>query len=198
MDTTRRRESVQPIGLYEPFPTCTQPSRHPNTQRIHCGIFSTADFGYAIGYHEVVIESPNHDEDPADATLTQLELVIESLHRPVQGTRAKSYVKYVSIFRNYGLDAGASLSHAHSQIIATPMIPPPIQEEKQAADKYQKEHGKCVFCDIIEREVKTQRLILENSDFAVIAPYASINPMEFWILPKRHAPNIQSLTKLKR
>jgi len=27
-----------------------------------------------------------------------------------------------------------------------------------------------------------------------LAPYASINPMEFWILPKKHAPNILNLT----
>ena len=142
-----------------------------------------------------LIESPNHDEDPADAELPQLELVINAYIDRYRALSAKSYVKYVSIFRNYGLDAGASLSHAHSQIIATPMVPATIQEEQQAAEAYHKEHGKCVFCDIIEREVKTQRLILENSDFAVIAPYASINPMEFWILPKRHAPNIQNLTE---
>jgi UDPglucose--hexose-1-phosphate uridylyltransferase len=172
------------------YPAFTPP-QHPEDA---LGIFSTADFGYAIGYHEVVIESPIHEEGPADARLQQLELVIETYIDRFKALSAKSYVKYISIFRNYGLEAGASLSHAHSQIIATPMIPPPIQEEKQAADLYQKGHGKCAFCDIIEREVKTQRLIMENTDFAVIAPYGSINPMEFWILPKRHAPNIGGLT----
>lgn len=172
------------------YPAFTPPQRSEDA----VGIFSTADFGYAIGYHEVVVESPIHEEGPADASLHQLELVIETYIDRFKALAAKSYVKYISIFRNYGLEAGASLSHAHSQIIATPMIPPPIQEEKQAADKYQKEHGRCVFCDVIEREVKTQRLIMENADFAVIAPYGSINPMEFWILPKRHAPNIASLT----
>lgn len=172
------------------YPAFTPP-QHPEDA---LQIFSTADFGYAIGYHEVVVESPVHEEGPADASLKQLELVIETYIDRFKALSAKSYVKYISIFRNYGLEAGASLSHAHSQIIATPMIPPPIQEEKQAADKYQQEHGRCAFCDILEREVKTQRLIMENEEYAVIAPYGSINPMEFWILPKRHAPNIGSLT----
>ena len=27
----------------------------------------------------------------------------------------------------------------------------------------------------------------------VFAPYASINPMEFWIIPKKHSPNILNL-----
>ena len=68
-------------------------------------------------------------------------------------------MKYVSIFRNYGQAAGASLSHAHSQIIATPMVPAMIQEELDASKKFYEENGKCVFCDIIERETNGPRLI---------------------------------------
>jgi len=180
--------------LVRTLPNMSPAVTHPPHPEDALKIFSTADFGYGIGVHEVVVESHIHEEDPADASLPQLELVLESYIDRFKALAAKSYVKYISIFRNYGLEAGASLSHAHSQIIATPMIPTMIQEEKQAADAYQKVNGRCVFCDIIEREIKTQRLIMENEDFAVIAPYASINPMEFWILPKLHAPNIGNLT----
>ncbi|MCL4430534.1 MAG: galactose-1-phosphate uridylyltransferase, partial [Chloroflexi bacterium] len=105
----------------------------------------------AIGHHEVIIESPNHAEDPADAELPQLELVIKAYIDRLKELSAKPYVKYVSIFRNYGLEAGASLSHAHSQIIATPMVPTTIQEEQKASEAFYEEHGKCVFCDIIGR-----------------------------------------------
>ena len=157
-------------------------------------IMQSDSFGYAIGQHEVVIESPNHDEDPADAELPQLELVINAYIDRLRELAAKPYVKYVSIFRNYGLEAGASLSHAHSQIIATPIVPTTIQEEEKAAQRYHDQHGSCVFCDIIEREAKSPRLILENESFAVFAPYASINPLEFWIIPKNHAPNLLNLT----
>jgi UDPglucose--hexose-1-phosphate uridylyltransferase len=149
----------------------------------------------AIGHHEVIVESPNHDEDPADAELPQLELVINAYIDRLKELSAKPYVKYVSIFRNYGLEAGASLSHAHSQVIATPMVPATIQEEQKASKAFYNAHGKCVFCDIIERETKGPRLVSEDEDFVVLAPYASINPLEFWIIPKRHAPNILNLTK---
>jgi UDPglucose--hexose-1-phosphate uridylyltransferase len=69
-----------------------------------------------------------------------------------------------------------------------------IQEELDASKEFYEEHGKCVFCDIIERESKGSRLIYGDSDFVVFAPYASINPMEFWIMPKKHAANILSLS----
>ena len=99
----------------------------------------------------------------------------------------------MSIFRNHGQQAGASLSHAHSQIIATPFVPTLIQQEMDASKAFYEEKGKCVFCDIIEKESKSPRLIHENTDFVVFAPYASINPMEFWIVPKKHAANILNL-----
>ena len=156
-------------------------------------IFKSEGFGVAIGGHEVIVESPSHDEDPADAELPQLELVIHAYIDRLKELSAKPYVKYVSIFRNFGKDAGASLSHAHSQIIATPIIPTTIQEEIDASKKYYDEHRKCVFCDIIEQEGNGPRLIYENTDFVVFAPYASINPMEFWIVPKKHAGNILNL-----
>ena len=150
-------------------------------------------FGYAVGHHEVIVESPNHDEDPADAQLPQLERVIHAYIDRLRELSAKPYVKYVSIFRNYGQLAGASLSHAHSQVIATPVIPVIIQEELDASKAFYGEQGKCVFCDIIEQESKSPRLVYEDSDFIVFAPYASINPMEFWIMPKKHAANILDL-----
>ena len=157
-------------------------------------ILQSDNFGYAIGHHEVLVESPNHDEDPADAELPQLELVFNAYIDRFRELSAKPYVKYVSIFRNYGQDAGASLFHAHSQIIATPMVPATIQEELKASKAFYDKHGKCVFCDIIEREAKGPRLVFENKGFMVLAPYASINPMEFWIIPKKHASNILNLT----
>jgi UDPglucose--hexose-1-phosphate uridylyltransferase len=177
-------------GIPNLFPAFSPP-RQPEDET---QIMKSDNFGDAVGHHEVLIESPNHDEDPADAELPQLELLINAYIDRLKELSAKPYVKYVSIFRNYGQEAGASLSHAHSQIIATPMIPTTIQEELKASKAFYDEHGKCIFCDIIEREAKSPRLVFDSDDFMVLAPYASITPMEFWIIPKKHAPNILNLS----
>ena len=171
------------------FPAFTPPKVPEETTKI----FRDKDFGYAIGNHEVIVESPIHNEEPTDANLPQLELVIRAYIDRFNELRSNSYVKYVSIFRNYGREAGASLSHAHSQIIATPMIPSTLQKEQEASKAFFEEHKKCVFCDIIEKETQSPRLVIENRDFVVLAPYASINPLEFWIIPKKHSPNILTL-----
>jgi UDPglucose--hexose-1-phosphate uridylyltransferase len=167
----------------------------PKEQADQTQIMKSENFGCAIGHHEVLVESPNHNEDPADAELPQLMHLVNAYMDRLRELSAKPYVKYVSIFRNYGKEAGASLSHAHSQIIATPTVPRIVEEEMAASKKFYNHHQKCVFCNIMEKETKSPRLVLDNEHFIVFAPYASVHPMEFWILPKKHDPNILSLTQ---
>jgi len=172
------------------FPAFSPPKRLEDTAQI----IKDECLGNAVGHHEVIVESPNHDEDPADASLTQIELVIHAYLDRLRELSSKPYVKYVSIFRNYGQLAGASLSHAHSQVIATPMVPTVIQQELEASRGFYKKNGGCIFCDIIEQESKGPRLIYDGAEFAVFAPYASINPMEYWIVPRKHSANLLTLT----
>ncbi|MEM2342054.1 MAG: DUF4921 family protein [Candidatus Bathyarchaeia archaeon] len=148
----------------------------------------------ALGHHEVLIESPNHDEHPGVARITQVIHVINALKDRFSFFIAKDYVKYVSIFRNHGAEAGASLSHAHLQIIATPILPKILEEEVNASKKYYEENGRCIFCDIISMEVKSERFIWDNEWFTIFAPWAPANPFEFWIFPKRHQSSILELT----
>ncbi len=140
----------------------------------------------ATGHHEVIVESPCHDEHPGVARVSQLVLVIEAYLDRLRDLSSKPYVKYVSIFRNHGLEAGASLSHAHTQLIATPIIPTLVEEELKVSEDHYGKNQKCVFCEIIEKESQSSRFIWENEDFTVFAPWASVHPFEFWTFPKKH------------
>jgi UDPglucose--hexose-1-phosphate uridylyltransferase len=170
----------------------------PKEQIDQVQIMKNDHFGLAIGHHEVLVESPRHDEDPAEAELPQLVHVIDAYVDRLRELSAKPYVQYVSIFRNHGLEAGASLSHAHSQIIATPFVPTIVEKEIAASKNFWNQHEKCVFCDIIMRESKSPRLALDNARFVVLAPYASVHPMEFWILPKKHDTNLLDSTQTEK
>jgi UDPglucose--hexose-1-phosphate uridylyltransferase len=140
----------------------------------------------ATGHHEVIVESPRHDEHPGVARVSQLIHVVDAYIDRLRELSSKPYVKYVSIFRNHGLEAGASLSHAHTQLMAIPIIPKIIDEELKACEHRFKKNKKCVFCEIIEIESRSPRFIWENKDFTIFAPWASVHPFEFWIFPKKH------------
>jgi UDPglucose--hexose-1-phosphate uridylyltransferase len=149
----------------------------------------------AVGHHEVVIESPCHYEQPSVAPVSQIVHVINAYLDRLEALSKKPYVKHVAIFRNHGREAGASLSHPHTQIIATPIIPQLIREELEASKNYWNIHHECIFCEVLNREAGGTRFVYENKSFVVFTPYASVNPLEFWILPKRHNSNMLTLTK---
>ena len=140
----------------------------------------------AAGAHEVIVESPNHNEHPGVARLDQLTLVVDACLDRLRALSALPYVRYVSIFRNHGIEAGASLSHAHSQIIATPFVPQTLREELKASNKFWKDNHECAFCNIMKKEKNGPRFIWQNDSFFVFAPWASVNPLEFWVLPRKH------------
>jgi UDPglucose--hexose-1-phosphate uridylyltransferase len=178
-------------NMYPAFAPPKEPADEVN-------IMKADNFGNAVGHHEVLVESPNHSEHPADAELPQLVHVMNAYIDRIQDLSQKPYVQYVSIFRNHGQEAGASLSHAHSQIIAMPFVPTIPAVEIAASKIFWNKHGKCAFCDLIEREAKSPRLIHDDDHFSVLAPYASVNPMEFWIIPKNHTASPLCLTNTEK
>jgi UDPglucose--hexose-1-phosphate uridylyltransferase len=172
------------------------PAFSPPKERIsRKQIMKNENLTAAVGHHEVLVESPNHDEDPANAATPQIVHVVNGYIDRLRELSSKPYVQYVSIFRNHGLEAGASLSHAHSQIIATPFVPITVKEEMDESKKFWRRNGKCVFCDIIEKEREGPRFVFENSRFIVFTPYASVNPMEFWMFPKKHGGSMIEMSQ---
>jgi len=103
-------------------------------------------------------------------------------------------IKYIQIFKNHGTNAGASLKHPHSQLIATPIIPIFIEEELKGAKTFYNLKNECIFCAIIEQEKKDEfRIVEENDNFLSFEPFAPRFPYETWILPKKHYSNFGDL-----
>ena len=149
----------------------------------------------AIGHHEVIIESPCHEEHLGVARFSQIIQIINAYLDRLKTLSDNNYVKHISIFRNYRPEAGASLAHPHSQLIATPCIPTILKQEKEASNTFWNKNHECRFCDILEKERKSPRFIWENNSFLAFAPWASINPLEFWIMPKMHHSNMLAMSK---
>ncbi len=134
------------------------------------------------GYHEVMVDSPEHRENPADFSLEHVERLVQVYIDRYSHYRSLDEVKCVSIFKNWGKEAGASLSHSHSQLITLPILPPLMKREQEAISQA----SFCPYCNIVERERTSCRLIAEDDHWIIIAPFYSLTPYETWILPRRH------------
>ncbi len=156
------------------------PERHDE------GIFQWMD---GVGVHEVVIENPAHLRELPDLPLPHLLDVLITYRERVKSIEEEYQYKYVHVFKNKGREAGASLSHPHSQIVATPIIPKQVNEELYACERLHRQFGECIFCRIIREESQIgQRLVLRNDHFCVVTPFAPRFPFELRIYPLRHSP----------
>ncbi|MBN2110845.1 MAG: DUF4921 family protein [Methanosarcinaceae archaeon] len=149
---------------------------------------SSSDHGVMKGYgfHEVIVESPDHEDRLHLFDDERLLLLMRVYRDRTLYYQAKDGIEYVSLFKNWGKKAGASLEHTHSQLIATPLMPPSLLKEMRAMSILER----CPYCDIVEKEKDKERLVYENHDFIVIAPFCSKVPYELWILPREHISHI--------
>src|SRR5678815_758372 len=76
-----------------------------------------------IGAHEVIIETSDHVASLAALAPKRIEDVLWAFRDRILDLKKDKRFKYILIFKNHGEAAGASLEHAHSQLIALPIIP---------------------------------------------------------------------------
>lgn len=149
-----------------------------------------------LGAHEVVIETTEHDLDLPDLPVKQTQEVIWSYRDRMVELRKNTRLRFAMIFKNHGREAGASLDHPHSQIIALPVVPKRVQEELDGSRLYYNYKERCVFCDMIRQELHDgSRIVAENNSFICLAPFAARLPFESWILPKAHSASFSEITK---
>lgn len=146
------------------------------------------DMMSGVGAHEVIVETPDHTLELADLPESHIVNVLRAYRERMNDLGGDNRFKYVLIFKNQGFQAGATMVHAHSQLIATPVTPKRVKEELTGAQRYYDFKRRCVFCDIIKQESRLtrERLVFENDTFVVISPFAARVPFETWILPKQH------------
>ena len=147
-----------------------------------------------VGAHEVIIEGPDHAPELADLPAEHIAQVLQAYRERILDLSKDTRLRYVLIFKNHGQQAGATLEHTHSQLIATPIIPRVLQEELEGARRYYELKERCVFCDIVHQETADnngRRVVAMNDRFVALEPFAPRFPFETWILPLRHDASYQ-------
>ena len=148
-----------------------------------------------VGAHEVIIEAPDHFIDLAEMEISTMRDVFWVFRERIQDLKKDIRLKYVMVFKNHGMSAGASLEHTHSQLIATPIIPKTVVEEMEGAKLYFNYKDRCIFCDIIRQETNDNaRVVYDEEHFIALEPYAPRFPFETWIIPKQHYSHYESIT----
>ncbi|MDP2927097.1 MAG: galactose-1-phosphate uridylyltransferase [bacterium] len=149
----------------------------------------------AVGFHELVV-TRDHKKSLALLPVGKVKEVFDVYQERFLQLAKHDFVSYVSIFHNHGKEAGASQPHPHSQIITTPLIDVDLKQALINSERFFKEKGKCLSCEMQkwEKRAKT-RIVFENKDFLVLCPFASKAAFEMIVSPKQHRPYFERISE---
>jgi UDPglucose--hexose-1-phosphate uridylyltransferase len=149
-----------------------------------------------IGAHEILIDSPNHEAKLNTMQPLEIENWLRSMIIRMEDLKNDQRLIYLSIFKNYGKNAGATQEHPHTQLLALPIMPKDEMRFLEKNMRYYKQHGRGLVEDIVHNEMLTkERIVAQQGNFVAFCPYASAFPFEVMIAP---LSNITTLSRCSR
>ena len=165
------------------------PDKHPllriegQLARRGAGMFDVMN---AVGAHELVTDTPEHEQTWADFPLQQMERLLQTYRDRLRDLRRDPRFRHVLVLKNRGA-VWSRYPHAHSHVIATPFTPKRLEEELTGARQYFRHKERCAFCDVLVDTLRSHdRLVNQRGDFVSFAPFASAHPFETWICGTTH------------
>lgn len=182
------RHSVSDRSLIKPdWSIRVIPNKYPALQpeaklkRKGMGVFDKIS---GVGAHEICIESQDHGAEIPLLPVNQIITVLGVLKLRMKDLEKDPRFGYLSLFKNRGLDAGASLEHPHWQLNALPITPSEVSRELRSSEDHFSEKERCLICDILSQEIESNERIVEvNEAFVVLSPFASRFAGELFIAP---------------
>lgn len=149
----------------------------------------------AYGKCEVILYSPEHTVTLPELSVDHISKLVDLWVERFNAIKADDKIKYVFIFENRGEAVGVTMPHPHGQIYGYSVVPKKLQLEVNSAKKYLSENGKCIFCDMLEKETEAEkRIIFKTEHFTVFLPFFCEYPYGVYIMANRHVSNIAEFT----
>ena len=147
-----------------------------------------------VGFHEIIILR-DHNRYLVQYSVLEIKKILMAYRERYLSLAKDKCVKYISIFHNHGKEAGSTVPHLHSQILALPIVPPDVSHSINGSRRYFHEYKKCIHCEMLRQEAKEKkRIIYENKDAIVIIPFASKVNFEMRIFPKKHSAYFEEMS----
>jgi UDPglucose--hexose-1-phosphate uridylyltransferase len=144
-----------------------------------------------FGGHEVIVESPVHGVGMADYAPEHVRLLVDAYVSRLRYWRRDGRVMQALLFRNWGRAAGASLAHAHTQLVALPRAPEAIIREMGNMTGHAARGEGCLLCDMMAADDRGDRVVYDDGVTVVHSPYAAATPYALRIAPRRCASTFE-------
>ena len=152
------------------------------------------------GACDVILYSPEHTLPPSKLSIENWRKVVDLWTERTQHHQQNPDVAFVAPFENCGEAVGVTMPHPHGQIYAMPFVSPNVQKELAAAKQHADNNaGECLFCRLLNDEVKAAvRIVASNDHFVAFVPFAARFPAEISIYARRHMRTLLDLQDEER
>ncbi len=146
------------------------------------------------GSHELVIDTNKHNRTIVCLSKDELKMIISAFMHRYNAFKENPNNLITFIFKNYGILAGQTQPHSHTQIVGSRVVPLYTRSLLHEAEKHFDTFGSCVMCDTLRHEMSEKtRLVRQNDDYVAFVPYAAGAEHETWIMPTWHRAGLQDL-----
>jgi UDPglucose--hexose-1-phosphate uridylyltransferase len=148
-----------------------------------------------VGSHEIIVESPLHNQSFSELPAEHFTDVLWACRERFVELSRDRRIKYIVYFRNEGQEAGATMEHPHSQIIALPLVPSSVLTQIEGMNLYAGFRDRCAYCDIAAQEKESgERIVSRTDTHLTFVPFAAKSAFETWIMPLEHQPSYAELS----
>ena len=152
-----------------------------------------------FGYHEVIIETPEHELPRGALSESQWRRVLQVYLRRYRALSVvDARIRQVVLFRNHGRRAGTSLMHPHSQIVAVPVVAPETRWRLSGEIEYFDATGLSGTCHTLAKELAAgERVVRVTERFITLAPYAARVPFHMQVVARRHSAAFSEIQEVE-
>lgn len=135
----------------------------------------------SFGHHEVLIESPRHDDHWLSLPVDHLAHILHAIAIRIRERAGDPRSQLTHVFKNVGVRAGATLAHPHLQMLTMNYIPQRLILELLDAES--------MILKMIEQTMQSRnQLVHHGNGFLTLCPPVSRMPYEQWVMPVKHVP----------
>lgn len=161
--------------------------------------FGPYDQNRSSGAQELIIPTPRHVSSFGDLNKSEAVIGLAAARVRFGEMKKKPGIRHAMLFMNCRSAAGASLSHAHLQLIGSPVLSQEMKDRLRRNQQHLAKHNQTLMQSVITWEKsKKVRVIAETENFCVVCPFASRVAFQIWLIPKNSHQDFASIDRPMR
>ena len=105
-----------------------------------------------LGAHEIIVEARSHAKTFSTFETAEVSRVVDMYSERILDLKKDKRFKYIQVYKNHGENTGSRISHPHSHVLATPIVPHQLSLELANSKYHYLQKERCLLCDEVSQE----------------------------------------------